>query len=87
MFPQELDGARILYYTADGDYGDIFTSRGEVVDCVRYMAIGQYPRDKKFYLFRCNKDYNVAVKWADKTLEESMARGAGARLDVQWIKA
>ncbi|MBO5797941.1 MAG: hypothetical protein J6R77_06310 [Clostridia bacterium] len=70
MFPVVLDGAKILYHTAEGDYGVIRYSTGEIFDSIHYYAIGKYETDSCFYLFGCNGDFEVISDSPWDSIEE-----------------
>ena len=73
MFPTELDGAKVLYYTPQGDYGRIEYPNGEIADYKQYLAISKYIKDNGFYLFCCSESYEVVSDWLkdDRILYES----------------
>lgn len=62
MFPDYLDGAKVLEYTEPGYFGSItdYDDDGNPFEReVRYLAICAYPGHKGCYLFYCDKDYAV----------------------------
>lgn len=60
MFPEILDGAKVLYYTSHDDFGEIYGDNGEIAHYVKYLAICEYPNKKnEFYLFYCDEEYEV----------------------------
>ncbi len=61
MFPIKLDGAIVLYYTLQDDYGYSIFPNGEIADYYRYLAICKYSKDDKYYLFCCDENYEVVV--------------------------
>ncbi len=72
MFPSELDGASVLFYTAKGDYGTIRCPNGEIADYSRYFAICKYANDDNFYLFCCNENYDVVSDWLEDCVADCM---------------
>ena len=70
MFPTELDGADVLYYTPRGDYGAIKHPDGNVADYYHYLAICKYPKDDNYYLFCCNENYEVVSDWMAGSIED-----------------
>ena len=70
MFPIELDGAIVLYYTLQDDYGYIIFPNGEIADYYRYLAICQYPKDDRYYLFCCDEKYEVVNDTLHDSIEE-----------------
>ena len=89
MFPIELDGALVLYYTPQGNYGAISYPNGEVADYYHYLAICAYPNDKNhYYLFCCNEEYEVVCDWLDSSVENCMKIPASSYKEhICWIKA
>lgn len=67
MFPKELDGAKVLFYSQRDEYGAIKYPNGEIADCYRYLAICQYANATQCYLFCCNEEYEVVCDsvWSD----------------------
>ena len=63
IFPDELDNARVLFYTPKGDYGKMYYDNGEIAACFSYLAICKYDddrnHDKGYYLFYCNENKEV----------------------------
>ena len=83
MFPKELNGADVLFYTDKADYGEL-EEEGKDVCAISYLAIAKKPGDPACYLMLCDADYGViadhsfpAVEWC-KTM-------AGMRYpDIVW---
>ncbi len=87
MFPTELDNAKVLYYTPRGNYGTITELNGEVTDYYHYLAICAYPDDNNYYLFCCNKNYDVVSDWVDSSVENCMKVAVSSyKENIQWIK-
>ncbi len=87
MFPAELDGAKVLYYTPQGDYGVIKYPNGEIADYYRYLAICKYTEDDNCYLFCCNKNYEVVNDWLEDDIESCMqAANSAYKNNIIWIK-
>ncbi len=61
MFPHELDGAKVLWYTEKADYGCIRYTTGEISDRRSFYAICQYPGGQGVYLFSCDESYAVIM--------------------------
>ena len=72
MFPTELDGAKVLFYTPHGDYGAIKYPNGDVADHYHYLAICKYAQDDHFYLFCCNANYEVVCDRMESSIENCM---------------
>ncbi len=76
MFPSELDGAVVLFYTPKGDYGTIKYTNGEIADYYRYFAICKYANDDNCYLFCCNENYDVVSDWLEDCIDDCMTAAA-----------
>ena len=87
MFPIELDGAIVLYYTLQDDYGYIIFPNGEIADYYRYLAICQYPKDDRYYLFCCDENYEVVNDTLHNSIEECMAIASKYKDKIVWNKA
>ena len=83
MFPRELNGADVLFYTDKADYGEL-EEEGKDAQAIACLAIAKKPEDPAYYLMLCDADYGViadhsfpAVEWC-KTM-------AGMRYpDIVW---
>ena len=83
MFPRELNGANVLFYTDKADYGEL-EEEGKDARAIAYLAIAKKPGDSVCYLMLCDAEYGViadhsfpAVEWC-KTM-------AGMRYpDIVW---
>lgn len=87
MFPIELDGARVLYYTSQDNYGAIRYPNGEIAGCYHYLAIGRYAKEDEYYLFCCNEKYEVVCDWADSSVEACMKLAAKYKENIIWNEA
>lgn len=86
MFPSELDGAKVLYYTPEGDYGAQKFPNGDIADRFRYLAICKYIDDEQYYLFFCDESYEVINDRLANTVEACMELAASHEEDIFWIK-
>ena len=86
MFPSELDGAKVLYYTPEWDYGAQKFPNGDIVDRFRYLAICKYIDDEQYYLFFCDESYEVINDRLANTVEACMRLAASHEEDIFWIK-
>lgn len=62
MFPDYLDGAKVLEYTKPGHFGFItdYDDDGNPFDReVRYLAICAYTGSSSFFQFHCDEDFDV----------------------------
>ena len=72
MFPTEIDGAKVLYYTPQDNYGAIKYPNGETADYFRYLAICRYSNDEQYYLFCCNEQREVVSDSVWNSIGECM---------------
>ena len=73
MFPNELNGAEVLYYTEKADFGEL-EEEGKNARAIAYLAIARKPGDPALYLMLCDAEYSViadhsfpAVEWCKTT--------------------
>ena len=70
MFPSQLDGANVLFYTDKGNYGVVKYETGKIAHSIFYVAICQYNNDKDYYLFSCDESFNVVADSVWSSLEQ-----------------
>ena len=70
MFPELLDGAKVLLYTVFGNYAYVRYTTGDIFNAVNYFAVCQYKNDDDFYLFGCNAYFEVISDYICKNVEE-----------------
>ena len=87
MFPIQLDGATVLYYTFQDDYGYSIFPNGKIADHYRYLAICQYSKDDKYYLFCCTENYEVVNDTVWESVEECMEIARKYKENIVWNKA
>lgn len=88
MFPIKLDGAIVLYYTLQDDYGYSIYPNGKIADHYRYLAICKYAKDNEYYLFCCNENYEEVVSDTPyDSIEECMAIASRYKYNIVWNKA
>ena len=87
MFPIKLDGASVLYYTSQDDYGYSIFSNGEIADHYRYLAICKYTKDDKYYLFCCDENYEVVSDTLYNSVEACMGIASQYKENIVWNKA
>lgn len=75
MFPKELSGANVLFYTDKTDFGEL-EEEGKSARAIFYLAIARKPDDPACYLMLCDGEYAVitdhsfpSVEWC-KTMAE-----------------
>ena len=86
MFPDLLDGAKVLFYSPKGDYGIISDTEGNMVSYIKYLAICKYS-NSVYYLFRCNEKYEVETDSLWSSVEKCM-NVASSLCDkkISWIE-
>ena len=87
MFPMKLDGAMVLYYTSQDDYGTIQYPNGEIADQYYYLAICKYPKDDRYYLFCCDENYEVVSDTLHESIEECMVVASSYKKNIVWNEA
>ena len=85
MFPIKLDGAIVLYYTLQDDYGYSVFPNGKIADYYHYLAICKY--SDKYYLFCCDENYEVVSDTPHDSIEECMAIASQCKDNIVWNKA
>ena len=91
FFPDFLDGARVLFYTPKGNYGDLYYDDGTIAAHFSYLAICKYDKQNGngFYVFMCNENYEVETDQLFDTIDDCFgARAVGNRDDgdILWIE-
>lgn len=88
MFPKILDGAEVLYYTPNNNYGEVYWDNGEIAHYIKYLAICKYPNhDDEFYLFCCDECYDVVADSLWNSIEMCMsAANSSNGNQILWIK-
>ena len=87
MVPIQLDGATVLYYTFQDDYGYSIFPNGKIADRYRYLAICQYSKDDEYYLFCCTENYEVVNDSVWESVEECMEIARKYKENIVWNKA
>ena len=62
MFPKKLDGARVLYYTGEGDFGVVTNTNETDAERICYLAICKYEKDNGYYQFIHDFEINDGVE-------------------------
>ena len=88
MFPETLDGAKVLYYTTHDDFGVIYWDNGEIASCIKYLAICKYSnKNNEFYIFCCDEEYEVVGDSLWESIEMCMGAANSLRGEqVVWIE-
>ena len=85
-FPEILDNAKVLYYTPREHYGLVRYTTGEIADHICYLAICKYNNACTYYLFGCDKDYEVVSDSPWDSVEECMTVARDSYdCDISWI--
>ena len=88
MFPNELDGAKVLYYTPQDNYGALKYPNGEIAERYHYLAICKYAKDDNYYLFCCNENYEVVSDSLHCSLDACMrVATVSYKEDIIWNEA
>ena len=87
MFPDILDGAKVLFYSEKDNYGEIQSSDKSYDNVYCYLAICKYSNDKQYYLFCCNENYEVVNDWLCDSVAECKRGAAMAyKNDIVWYQ-
>jgi hypothetical protein len=70
--PNELDGAKVILYTdnkASNNFGYVrYEDHNEIITA---LAIAKYDKDKSYYLFDCNLEWEVICDTLHSTIDEA----------------
>jgi hypothetical protein len=84
--PKRLDDANVLLWSISpvGRFHTILDGEREIV--VAAMAICQYEGDDRFYLFKCDSDWNVIFDWDAFSMEEAKEIAAShvKEQEIEW---
>ena len=72
MFPDILDGAKVLFFSIKDDYGVMFDTEGNEIAQIKYFAICRYDDSDEYYLFKCNDEYEVESDFLCDSIEMCM---------------
>ncbi|MCM1044993.1 MAG: hypothetical protein NC417_05750 [Candidatus Gastranaerophilales bacterium] len=85
-FPKELDGAKVLYFTPEGDYGVLEYDTGGIASHFKYLAICKYANCDGYYLFCCNERKEVETDSLWDSAKECMeAADDGHGKNIVWF--
>ncbi|KOO43055.1 hypothetical protein [Priestia koreensis] len=68
---EEIDGAKVIKYTETDEFGFIEYEDGEKKDILT-LAICNYDNKEEYYLFACDKQFNVLGDTLHGSVEEAM---------------
>ena len=87
MFPDILDGAKVLFFTSKDDYGVMFDTEGNEVAQFKYFAICKYDNCDEYYLFKCNEKYEVESDFVCDSIEMCMNIASDHYgKEIMWVK-
>lgn len=70
--PNELDGAKVIMYTdnkVSNNFGNVrYEDHDEMITA---LAIAKYDKDKSYYLFDCNLEWEVIGDTLHSTIDEA----------------
>lgn len=87
-FPDTLGFAKVLFYTPQGNYGDLLYDDGRIAAHFAYLAICKYENDSGFYLFKCNENREIETDDLFDSVDECMGVktvGGPDPADIMWI--
>ena len=86
-FPDRLDGAKVLFYTEENDFGVVRYTTGEIAAHIKYLAICRYDNDGTYYLFKCNEQIEVEADQDHASLDECMHSAVKSYgKEISWIE-
>ncbi len=83
-FPKELDGAKVLYYTAKSDFEPVYYTGSEIAHKVFYLAVCQYSGEKSFYIFHLDENQDVVADCCFDNIAD--CRRYMNEFDVKWYE-
>lgn len=84
---KELDGAKVLKFTETDYFGSIEYEDGENKD-ILILAICNYDnKEEEYYLFACDKEFNILGDTVHSSVEESMnfAKEYYEKEKINWL--
>jgi len=87
MFPDVLDGAKVLLFTPKDDYGIMYDTTGNAVAYFKYLSICKYGNREGYYLFKCNEEYEVVSDSLWDSIEMCMSvANASYGGNILWVE-
>ena len=87
MFPDILDGAKVLFFTSKDDYGVMLDTDGNEVAHFKYLAICKYDNSEGYCLFKCNEEYEVESDSLWDTIEICMSVASDSyNKEIIWLE-
>ena len=84
MFPQEIDGAKVLFYTDKTDFGIVADADGKEEKAISYLAIAQKKEDPAYYLMLCDADFALITDHAFPAMEWCKTMAGIRYPDIVW---
>jgi hypothetical protein len=84
MFPKQLDGAEVLYYTDKYDFGVVANTDGIDPEYVCYLSICKYKNEDGYYLFLCDENYEVITDDLLYTIKECFEFARYRKENIIW---
>lgn len=83
---REIDGAKVIEFTALSKYGNAEYSNQEIV-IIKRLAICNYDNKQQYYLFACDDSFNVLGDTVHNSIEEAktFAISYYNEDDIRWI--
>ncbi|MGP1459124.1 MAG: hypothetical protein ACTTKL_07425 [Treponema sp.] len=75
-----------MYYTNEDNFGTVDYNDGEKIIPIRYLAICRYANEQGFYLFFCDKKYNVVSDYFFDTIEECKEIAKKSKENIERIE-
>lgn len=82
MFPRELDGAEVLFYTDKADFGQL-EEEGKSARAIAYLAIAR-KSDAAYYLMLCDAEYSVIADHCFPHIEWCKTMAGMRYPDIVW---
>ena len=85
---EKLDGARVLMLSEKGCFGylEIQGQKKHRYIDISYLAICQYDKSDKVYLFLCNKNMEVENDWEFDHIEEAISNAQSrSQFPIVWL--
>ena len=86
-FPNTLNTSKVLFYTPKGNYGRVIYDDG-TKERISYLAICKSDLNSGFYLYKCNKKYQIESEDLFNSIDECMkAKTVGGTdpEEIAWI--
>lgn len=69
MFPNYLDGGKVLFYTQKDNFGAVDYNNEKNIN-INYLAICKYANEQGHYLFFCDDKFKVVSDYFFDTIDE-----------------